>query len=205
MVQVSSRPSRLPEYRAPPLNEVVLGVQFAPANGYQQINAGEVWGLFKPDYPQVPDMPPITPDFETFGPASIQPMLSFGLVSGAQHDRFWFMSEREEELIQFQQDRLLHNWRKNVDGTNVYPRFEVMVAKFAEELHRLEDYFKGLSPQEIVCNQAELSYVNHIALSGQSGHGNRGRAADWLRLVEFGEEPDDFSCVFRRQIRGTDA
>jgi uncharacterized protein (TIGR04255 family) len=200
MPETPTRPAHLPDYRNPPLNEVVLGVQFAPAQGYQQIRAGEVWNLYKPDFPHVEEMPPIPPAFETFGLLPSGRMFNFGVVTGAQHDRFWFLSEKKDDLIQFQQDRLLHNWRKVGDQSNEYPRFEKMILKFAAEARRLEAYFQTLAPQDLVCNQAEISYINHIAID-QSG--DRSSASDWFRFLKFNQKaPDEVSAQFRRAIMG---
>ena len=87
-----TRPSHLPDYRKPPLNEFVLGVQFATPPGYQQIYAGEVWKLFSEKYPVVQEQPPLPPTFETFGIHQGN-MVNFGFVSGATHDRFWFLTK----------------------------------------------------------------------------------------------------------------
>lgn len=198
MTQTSSRPAHLPDYSSPPLDEVVLGIQFVPAQGYQQIRAGEVWALYKSDFPHVEECPPIPPSFETFGVPPGGPFFNFGLVSGALHDRFWFLSPEKSQLIQFQSDRLLHNWRKVGDRSNEYPRFEKMISNFENEAERLDAYFNGLTPQRLVCNQAEISYINHIPLTGAGGVA---KASAWLRFLDFGAiEVDDISAVFRRVI-----
>ena len=194
-----ARPSDLPDFRNPPLNEVVIGVQFQPPRGYSQILAGQVWELFRSEFPHVEEQPPLPPTFETFGR---QQPLQFGVgisIGGTSHDRFWFLSRGKEELIQFQQDRLLHNWRKVGDETQ-YPRFERMISKFENELGGLEDYFATLSPQPqpLVINQCEISYINHIPLD-QEGPRAAGR---WLRVLNFdGVDLEDFNAVFRRAIR----
>lgn len=191
------RPEHLPDYTNPPLNEVVLGVQFAPARNYQQIQAYEVWQLFKETFPNVEEYPAIPPAFETFGlPAG--PQLNFGFVTGAQHDRFWFLSPKKEELIQFQSDRLLHNWRKVGDQTNEYPRFERMIVNFESELKKLEQYFASLASQRLNINQCEISYINHIQIgNGRDGLG----VSDVLRFAQFqGEQPEDVSFSFRNTI-----
>jgi len=202
MREIMSRPDNLPDYRNPPLNEVVLGVQFAPAQGYQQIRAREVWELYRADFPFVEEQPPLPPTFETFGlPAQGNPF-SFGIVAGAMHDRFWFLSKSRDEVIQFQQDRLLHNWRKGGDGNNSYPRFEKIIVNFEAELQLLEKYFNGLAVQNIKCNQAEISYTNHIPLDRE---GAPSKADDWLRILNFGDgAPDDISMVARRALLGSD-
>ena len=199
MSMVQSRPPHLPDYRNPPLNEVVLGVQFASPRGYQQIRAGEVWNLYKEEFPLVEEMPPIPPMFETFGLSRPGAMFNFGIVSGAMQNRFWFLSREKSELIQFQQDRLLHNWRKVGANNNEYPRFEKMISNFEKELETLEVYFNNLAPQKLVCNQAEVSYINHIPLDKGDG---REKASDWFCFANFGTaEPDDMSFVFRRALK----
>ncbi len=199
MPEIMSRPDNLPDYKNPPLNEVVLGVQFAPAQGYQQIRAGEVWELYRANFPFVEEQPPLPPAFETFGLPFQGNALNFGLVAGAMHDRFWFLSQDKDELIQFQQDRLLHNWRKVKDRDNSYPRFEKIIVSFENELRCLEGYFDSLSHQNIKCNQAEILYINQIPLDRE---GSPSRSGDWLRFFNFGDgEPDDVSLVARRALR----
>lgn len=185
----------LPDFNFPPLNEVALGIQFATPTGYQQIHAGEVWNLFRKEYPQVQEQAPIAPTFETFGLPTAVGQLSF--TTGASHDRFWFLRPNGDELIQFQNDRLLHNWRKVGNLENIYPRFDYMIDKFKNEIERLQEYMKGLSSQTLAVNQCEVSYINHIVLEIDEV-----KPTNWLRFVSFGEnDPDDFKIGFREIIR----
>jgi hypothetical protein len=51
----------------------------------------------------------------------------------------------------------------------------------------------------LVCNQAEVSYINHIPLDKSE---DRKKASDWFRFADFGAaEPDDMSFVFRRVLK----
>lgn len=196
-----SRPDGLPDFRSPPLNEVVMGVQFNPIPGYHQIYAGDVWRLFKDEFPNVEEHQALPPAFETFGPPGGQ-AINFGLVTGGQHDRFWFLSQDRDELIQFQEDRLLHNWRKVLGNEKPYPRFEHISAKFEGELIALSDFFKSLSREKfqgITFNQVELSYINHIDLEPWGDY------STWLKVCHFGSEmPDDVTMVWRRALYGPD-
>lgn len=188
------RPKDLPDFHAPPLNEVVLGVQFNPPTAYQQIRAGEVWNLFKAEYPQVQEMPPLPPTFETFGRDSRAG--SIQLFPAPLHSRFWFLRTDGDELIQFQQDRLLHNWRKVPGRDNPYPRFESMAPRFRKEIEALQDYITRLAPQALVINQIEISYINQFTLGTT-------KASEWLQLLSFGpSDTEDFSVVFREIIHG---
>lgn len=191
------RPDTLPDFGSPPLNEVVLGVQFSPPRGYQQILAYEVWQLYRNEFPTVEALPPLPPAFETFG---LTPNLQFNInvIAGGQHDRFWFLSQDKDELIQFQDDRLLHNWRKVGDMSNEYPRFERMIARFESELKALDAYVATFSAQSLNINQCEISYINHIYLKSEDQQVD---FSDIFRFAQFSaEQPDDFSMSFRRTI-----
>ncbi|MBR7633909.1 TIGR04255 family protein [Janthinobacterium lividum] len=191
------RPADLPDFGSPPLGEVVLGVQFSNPAGYSQIHAGKVWDLFQENYPHVEEYMPLPPVFETFGPQIPSPGNQLSFVDGALHDRYWFLNERRDEIIQFQQDRILHNWRKVGDRTNEYPRFEHMIARFTDELTKLENYFSTLTPQKLQISQCEISYINHIATSANGTL----KLSDWLSFVNFGtKHPQNFNLNFRETI-----
>lgn len=191
----------LPDYSNPPLNEVVLSVQFNPVPGYQQIQSYEVWSLFKKRFPLVRDMQPIAPSFETFGLPQPQ-QLNIDLVTGPSHDRFWFMSEGEEEIIQFQNDRLIHNWRKVGEKTNEYPRYEKMISSFSTELRKLEVFFKKKYKQGIEINQCELSYINHIYTSEDTPSSDKYNSFKFLSFED--PAPEDIFISFREILRGKD-
>ncbi len=201
-----TRPPNLPDFAKPPLNEVVLGVQFDTPAGYQQIRAGEVWKLFSAEFPQAQELPPLPPNFETFGPQvslvgfggvpGLSPIMSFGPMMGPLHGRFWFVSNTGDQLIQFQNDRLLHNWRKVVGQDNSYPRYENISARFFEELQSLQSFMASIQTQALRIRQCEVSYVNHI----KPDAGQSLQSSAWLKFLNFTEEPDDFAVSFRKTI-----
>lgn len=202
MIPTLTRPTQLPDFLAPPLSEVVLGVQFSTPKNYQQIYAGQVWDLYRDDYPEVQEQMSLLPSFETFGISNQRiaaPQMLF--ASGGTHDRFWFLRSGGDELIQFQQDRLLHNWRQGEDKANAYPRYEAMITKFTDELTRLQNFMATLSPQSLLINQCEISYINVIPM-GETGAAS---LSDWLRFVDFeGRQPDDLSISTREIIHKHD-
>jgi uncharacterized protein (TIGR04255 family) len=185
-------------FQRPPLNEVVVGVQFAPVPRYSQIHAGEVWQLFRDRFPLVEEHLPLEPAFETFGLPQLQGV-SIRMLEGARHDRFWFLTEDGAELIQFQSDRFLHNWRKRETEHRPYPRFEPMFRDFQLEMLALEQFFAERFGAELEVTQAEVSYINRIySPDGRA----MPRADQWLKFLRFGStEPDDYSGAFRETIR----
>src|SRR5258708_1658 len=83
---------------------------------------------------------PPPPQFETFG-GPAQPGVQFDIGFGLRHPRFWFLNKEGTELLQFQADKLIHNWRQ-VDGQPgaEYPRYETIVGRFSEEVTALAGY-----------------------------------------------------------------
>ena len=61
------RPSHLPVFSNPPLDEVVLGIQFTPVSSYTSVHGNDVWALFREEFPLVQEHPALEPKFETFG------------------------------------------------------------------------------------------------------------------------------------------
>lgn len=194
----AARPENLPEFRRPPLNEVVLGVQFAPAPTYQQLHAFAVWQLFKADFPVTQEHPPIAPAFETFGRPQVG-KFNIELETGVMPTRYWFLSPTGNELIQFQNDRLLHNWRQiGGEPVTVYPRFDTLLARFETEIETLNSYFVTNHRHKLAFNQCELSYINHIPFDAAGLQLSR-----WLSFVDFrSSDPDDYAAKFRYAIRG---
>jgi len=139
-------------------------VQFDQIPGYGLINAGEVWALFKSEYPKVLTQPPTAPIFETFG--SARPAQNFHLQIGdaAQHPRFWFMQRDDHELLQFEPTRLMHNWRQ-IDGVGgEYPRYEYLAERFQKELSALAQFSVDFGKSSLAITQAEISYFNRLYL-----------------------------------------
>lgn len=192
-----SRPDHLPDFTSPPLNEVVLGVQFDPPHGYQQIRAYEVWQNFRDRFPLIEEQAPLAPAFETFGLPSA-PSFGIEMLTGAPQLRFWFLSKQKDELLQFQSDRLLHNWRKVDDINNKYPRFERMIEDFEKELREIFPLLNKIGSKNPNITQCEISYINHIFVDTEIGISS---PSDVFRHVQFaGDDLEGFSAVFRRTI-----
>ncbi|MCR9124321.1 MAG: TIGR04255 family protein [Phyllobacteriaceae bacterium] len=155
--------SHLPKFSDPPLDEVVIGVQFKKPEGYHQLYAADVWRLFQSEYPNLQIHPPLAPRFETFGVSAPEPVIAFEPAESGIHDRFWFLSEDDSELVQFQEDRLISNWRRRTD--NEYPHFESLSERFYNHFKIVDSYLIDNNLGRIEVNQAELSYINVIESS----------------------------------------
>jgi len=159
------RPADLPDFERPPVNEVVLSLQFASLP-FRNIHAGLLWERLKSKFAKVEEHHPIDPAFETFGvPQAIQGMPQFQMLSQFPPSRFWFITADDQHLLQVQGDRLIHNWRKRSPGDQ-YPRYEQLRERFEREVALVQEYWQIECIGTIAVNQCEVTYINQIQLAG---------------------------------------
>lgn len=192
------RPAHLPDFEKPPLDEVVLGVQFEALPGYTSVFAHEVWQLFQHNYPVVSEHPLLSPSFESFGGGNPQPSLQFQLGPAPIGSRQWFSTEQGNDLIQFQADRFIVNWRKQPRPQD-YPRFEGISETFEANLRLLRDYAINRFNSPLAVNQCEVAYVNIIPVD-EFSDANR-----WFKLWENGEIAiENLNINFDEVVKGED-
>jgi uncharacterized protein (TIGR04255 family) len=157
----------LPSFTKPPVDEVVLGVQFESPPTYRAVDLARVWELYRSEFPIIQEVPRLEPQFEIFGgDPSVGLRINFG--ASPLRARSWFVSSDGNKLIQFQDDRFLLNWRKHPNGRAAgqeYPRFEPIFASFSDCLARLEALFAAEFGEKLKVNQAEVSYINLVVFS----------------------------------------
>lgn len=167
----------LPFYDVPPVIEVVCGVQFAALEGFQATAFGLLWERFKAEYPTCEQQPRLLPVVERFGDpepdAERERRIEF--LSVPPLPRMFFIHESPCWLIQVQDDRFLHNWRR-VEETDAYPRFPEVQKRFWSAWER----FLGFCGEGMIgtprINQLEITYINHIVQGeGWNGPGTIGQ------------------------------
>lgn len=154
--------NQLPDFAAPPLIEVALGVQFESLSTLHVPQLGLLWQHYRDRFPVLQEHHPIDAATELFGikkPVSNDPRLQ--LLSAPVVPRCWFLNEDQTQVIQVQQDRFIHNWRK-VQGEETYPRFESVRSTFVGELENFQSFLLKEGLGELEANQCEVIYVNHI-------------------------------------------
>lgn len=141
----------------------------------------------------------LAPSFQTFG-AKVVSGPEIQLRTGASHDRFWFVSEDGNLLVQFQQDRFLANWRRTKQGADRYPRFEKMLESYEENLKKLSSFFESTFATPIKINQCEISYLNHIQFPPEASKAPQ----DWINFLQLPTDSKiDFKCDYRKEISNT--
>lgn len=173
-----SRSETLPSFDAPPLNEVVVGVQFASLPDYDFRFVSQAYGAFRTEYPHVSEQPYLPPQYEVFGGgvSSLQNKIEFG--PAPVQNRTWFASDSNDHLLQLQSDRFMLNWRATAVGvSSSYPRFEPILEKFLGSFSALEDLSSLALGSRLQLSQAEVAYINLIPLDDFDD------ATEWLTTL----------------------
>ncbi len=151
----------LPDFKAPPVVEVVLSVQFVPLAELTTVHIGKLWAsLYEKEYPVVQEHPPLPAMQETFEPKIIGPV-SVSFQHGPPPSRLWFLNADGTELLQIQRDQFIHNWRQAGTG-KPYPRYTSVRDKFLKEFGKFCAYVEENQLGKVEPNQCEVTYVNEI-------------------------------------------
>lgn len=188
MVQVTAgRAKNLPKFEHPPVVEVALGVQFEPVPKLDGSWIARFWfEEARERFPEWIEAPALPPTIEWFGIPGQPRHVMFRLGSGAVANRAVFQDEPKTGLLQLQQDRLVRNWRMVGTG-NAYPRYESIRDSFASEVSQLRAFLTKHQLGEVVPNQCEVTYVNHIPVDDVNNLGQIGTLlAPWSGRLSDG-------------------
>ena len=195
------RPSDLPDYERPPVNEVVLSLQFGSLAALKTVHVGFLWQRWRTRYPKVNEQGTLEPAFEAF-PATVatSPSIRFEQLMAPPFPRYWFESEDGTELCQVQQDRLIHNWRRRAEP---YPHYEHVRSRLAEDLDDFRVFVEAEKLGALVFNQAEITYINVIDLpDGRSPHATIEEVlAVWSKFAPIEGELEDVTVRARYLFR----
>lgn len=165
-MSIAIRPLDLPDFRKPPVTEVVLGLQMAalPLNSF---HPGILKAKFQNKYPATEEHPALLPIFEVFGnPGDNSPISRIEWQIGTQiPSRFWYLSEDKANILQFQHDAIIRNWVKRSADVQ-YPRYESLLESFRQDLTTVDSFLEEQRLGKIKVTQAEVTYVNTIELPG---------------------------------------
>jgi uncharacterized protein (TIGR04255 family) len=184
---VMGRRPDLPDFERPPVTEVVLSMQFATLENMKSFHVGLFWARFRSEYPDVSEQAPINAMFETFGKAAqAGPPLQLEQFLSPPMPRYWFEKRGTPDLLQLQQDRLIHNWRKQDDAA-VYPRYEALRERFRSEVEEFIAFLENEKIGVLRPNQCEVTYTNIIEMSGIDGLHDRLERITPLWTGQFSE------------------
>jgi uncharacterized protein (TIGR04255 family) len=162
MSDIPASEIELPDFDAPPVVEVVLGVQFRPLFGLRPIELAGLREQWRADYPLVQEQPALPPQVETAsaGPQNVQ-----FVVGPAIQTRLWFLNEAQTELVQLQHDRLIVNWRQTTLDT-AYPRYPRVREVFERRFNDLQTFVTDGQLGALGVTQVEVTYINAVEPEG---------------------------------------
>lgn len=139
------------KYENPPIDEIVCGIRFDPIRHLQSGHFGILWQKFRPDFPR-------TEDQNLVGPVSQEDL---GGPDKMPLPRIWFIHSNENELIQVQRNRFLHNWRKRRPDDE-YPGYKRVAENFEEYLSRFQEFLAEENLGNLEAKEYELTYIDLI-------------------------------------------
>ena len=137
-------------FRAPPVNEVVIGKAFEPHQALLIPHYGLYWQLIQEQFPTTQHAAPIVERGESIGADS---------EVGVPLPRVWFVSEDKTRLLQLQNGRLYYNWRQT-DLSEPYERFDSVYQPFLNYLNLFQSFFASQFASSPVWRRCDLTYVN---------------------------------------------
>lgn len=160
-------------FKKPPVTEVALSVQFRPIRQLRTQHIIErLWPLFKEkDFTKIEDKPPLTWAFEIFDDAIPPPTMEISNLPPVP--RYWFLNDDETQLVQIQQDRFAHNWRRHSFDTP-YPQYSPIRENFERDYNLLKRFIVEVNLGEIVSDLCEITYVNTIPFEN-----------DWMSIEDI--------------------
>lgn len=195
-----------PDFGSPPVEEVVLSVQFEALTDFRLPHFGLLWSRYEDEYPNTEDKVPLSQVVEDFGPPRPQ-TLQFQILQEPAPRRCWFISRAGTELIQIQHDRFVVNWRKA--GTDApYPRYEHVRKRFVSHFRKFEAFLRDKNLGAISPNQCEVTYVNHLPAG--RGWERSGQLKEILSVWSgrhsdgFLPEPEDIALQIRYPIMSSE-
>jgi uncharacterized protein (TIGR04255 family) len=143
----------LPDYDNPPAQETWMAFTFVPLS-WSIPHFGAFWSEVRGDYPTFEVHPPIGEFNLEFNAVAPGTLVNLPV-------RCWFKNDQSNRLIQVQNNRFFHNWRRPnpsapyLHYAELKPVFETEWARFRDFAQR---YDLGV-PNVLSC---EVAYINHL-------------------------------------------
>ncbi|CAB1078382.1 hypothetical protein D1AOALGA4SA_6124 [Olavius algarvensis Delta 1 endosymbiont] len=138
----------LPDYKKPPVIEVVCGISFETIEKFRGPHLGLFWQKVRNKFPlcehaQRLELPPPEFDLKNYLP------------------RTWFINEDKNMLIQLQNNKFFFNWRR-IQQEEAYPRYKTIIIAFKTNLGIFNKFLEEENLGSVNPIKCELTYINHI-------------------------------------------
>lgn len=144
------------KYNNSPVIETVLGVEFKPLIQWQIPHFGLYWNRIRSNYQLYAVQPPLPGQVEKFG----EEVNTLTITLGSQPEaRCWFFDNKQDWLLQVQNNRFLSNWKRK---TPAYPKYKGFCERFDKQWGKFNEFLKSENLGEPELLQCEVTYINHI-------------------------------------------
>jgi uncharacterized protein (TIGR04255 family) len=158
----------LPKFNNPPVNEMVMGVEFAELSGWGIPHFGLFWGQIQDKYQHCVVKESVPSRIEIFeGKGKQEIKLNFPIL-GPPPIRCWYSNAEQTWLLQVQQDRFIQNWRKT-GSKQKYSHYTQVRNRFEKEFQRFQEFVKKQNLGNLQIRQCEVTYVNHMEPGKEPG------------------------------------
>jgi uncharacterized protein (TIGR04255 family) len=181
----------IPSFRTPPVSEVAAGVQFDQITPFQARYFGQFWNEMSADYPETQDAAPV--------PDAAQGAITMQIMFVPPLRRMLLISRDQQFLIQLQDTRFHHNWRR-VNKDTEYPRFPEVYRKFLASWERFVQFVQRQGLPQPRVTRYELTYVNEIEIAQRAAASEVERYVQMyvsLKNREFLPEPASVSAAWQ--------
>jgi uncharacterized protein (TIGR04255 family) len=140
----------LPDYEKPPVVEVVCGIVFETIKAFKGHHLGLFWQKVRDEFPGCDHAARLgfNPEVEPFDLANYLP-------------RAWFVSAKQNTLIQLQDNMFFFNWRRMQEDED-YPRYSTIIEAFKTNLAVFHEFLQEEDLGSVTPKTCELTYINHI-------------------------------------------
>lgn len=203
---MTARPADLPDFERPPVVEVNLGIEFGALRPMRAAHVGLFWSKLRSDYPTLQEQPPLNSAIERFDEPAQPLSVSFEVLDAPPPLRTWLLTADGSRLLQIQNDRFVHNWRRMTAGSP-YPRYETVRDEFSTRLEAFRSFVVGERLGTLDVVQAEVNYVNQLVAGDVWDRpGNLDRAVTMWKASDATalRNPEEVRVVERHRVESKD-
>ncbi len=142
-----------PDFKKPPVVETSAGFHFIPMQGWTVLHYGLLWEKLAARYQRSEFNPPILEP----GEISVDPTKGFANLPV----RVSFVDASNTNLVQVQNNFILHNWRKS-ETLSLYQHYSATRDALTTDWRTFRDFLSQHSLKFTEVVRCEASYFNHL-------------------------------------------
>lgn len=188
----------LAAFKKPPLNELVIGVQFEKLPEFPLPEYQKIWDVIggAKEYPLLENQPRLLAGLQNGEPLEFNP-------TQVIMPRVWFSTADSCHLLQYQSDRIHFNWRAG-ENYSTYPRYEPICEKFLLHYQQINNLIQDRFSRSLNPTTLEMSYTNLIPKEDVGDFDNLDSLLNqsfWKpNALQYANKMQGFQCAYRVSV-----